>query len=232
MSVAGATASVESAPAAQRNGFTDSAANAAAICSMRRREMRDGSNMGSSSLSDEARCCETVVRLRLTRGWLRIAQTGGNDKGPDLCARGQEQAKAAISHSRSGHAQYDGDVSDGGLTSEAASKKLPWCSALGADPFACSNLISVEPRTRRISFMPLPTDPKALTLSRDLLQAFDNVNGGEHQGFRPAHAKGVMLTGTFHPSADAASLSRAPHLRGKTPVAVRFSDFAGIPTIP
>jgi catalase len=80
--------------------------------------------------------------------------------------------------------------------------------------------------------MPLPTDPKALAQSRDLLQAFDNVNGGEHRGFRPAHAKGVMLTGTFQASADASSLTRAPHLRGETPVTVRFSDFAGIPTIP
>ena len=79
--------------------------------------------------------------------------------------------------------------------------------------------------------MPLPTDPKALALSRDVLQAFDNVNGGQHHGFRPAHAKGVMLTGTFHASADAASLTRAPHMRGKTPVTVRFSNFAGILTV-
>jgi catalase len=80
--------------------------------------------------------------------------------------------------------------------------------------------------------MPLPTDPKALAQSRDVLQAFDNLNGGEHHGYRPAHAKGVMLTGTFQASADAASLTRAPHMRGHTPVTVRFSDFAGIPTIP
>ena len=40
--------------------------------------------------------------------------------------------------------------------------------------------------------MPLPTDEKALALSRDLLQAFDTLNGGEHSGFRPAHAKGVL----------------------------------------
>jgi catalase len=79
--------------------------------------------------------------------------------------------------------------------------------------------------------MPLPTDEKALALSRDLLQAFDNVNGGEHPGFRPAHAKGVMLTGIFKASPDAASLTRAPHAHGETPVTVRFSDFAGIPTV-
>ena len=79
--------------------------------------------------------------------------------------------------------------------------------------------------------MPLPTDEKALALSRDLLQAFDTVNGGEHPGFRPAHAKGVMLTGTFNASPDTISLTRAPHAQGETPVSVRFSDFAGIPTV-
>ena len=64
------------------------------------------------------------------------------------------------------------------------------------------------------------------------MQAFDDLNG-PHPGFRPAHAKGILLTGKFTPSADAMSLSRAPHLqRSSTPVTVRFSDFAGIPTIP
>lgn len=80
--------------------------------------------------------------------------------------------------------------------------------------------------------MPLPTDPEALQLSKDVLQAFDNVNGAVHRGFRPGHAKGIMLTGTFHASPDAATLTRAPHMRGTTPVTVRFSNFAGIPTIP
>jgi len=79
--------------------------------------------------------------------------------------------------------------------------------------------------------MPLPTDEKALALSRSLLEAFDDVNGGEHPGFRPAHAKGVMLTGVFKPTSEAATLTRAPHARGETPVTVRFSDFAGIPTV-
>jgi catalase len=43
---------------------------------------------------------------------------------------------------------------------------------------------------------------------------------------------GGMLTGTFTPFSEAASLTRAPHLhRNSTPVTVRFSDFAGIPTV-
>ena len=80
--------------------------------------------------------------------------------------------------------------------------------------------------------MPLTTDEKLLGLSRDVIAAFDKVNGGVHSGFRPAHAKGVLLTGTFTPSADASSLTRAPHIqRSSTPVSVRFSDFAGIPAV-
>jgi len=80
--------------------------------------------------------------------------------------------------------------------------------------------------------MPLPTDPKAVALSRDLLKAFDEVNGGEHAGYRPAHAKGIMLTGMFHPAPDASSLTRAPHGGRATPVTVRLSDFAGVPSVP
>jgi catalase len=75
-------------------------------------------------------------------------------------------------------------------------------------------------------------DPKS-TLVDDVIQAFDNVNGGVHPGFRPAHAKGILLTGTFTPSPGAGSLTRAPHIeRPSTPVTVRFSDFAGVPAIP
>ena len=80
--------------------------------------------------------------------------------------------------------------------------------------------------------MPLTTDEKLLALSRETIEAFDKVNGGVHPGFRPAHAKGILLRGTFTPSSEAASLTRAPHLhRNSTPVTVRFSDFAGIPTV-
>jgi catalase len=80
--------------------------------------------------------------------------------------------------------------------------------------------------------MPLPTDEKLIALSNDLLQQFETIFG-QHPGFRPAHAKGTMLTGTFTPLADAASLSRALHLnRPSTPVTVRFSNSTGLPLIP
>src|SRR5215470_12774691 len=80
--------------------------------------------------------------------------------------------------------------------------------------------------------MPLTTDQKMLALSRTIIDAFDKVDHGPHPGFRPAHAKGILLTGEFHPSPEAVGLTRAPHVqRVSTPVTVRFSDFAGVPTI-
>ena len=80
--------------------------------------------------------------------------------------------------------------------------------------------------------MPLPADERIVALSQDLLQVFDSIFGLQ-PGFRPAHAKGTLLTGTFTPSPGAASLTRAPHLnRPSTPVTVRFADSTGIPVIP
>jgi catalase len=80
--------------------------------------------------------------------------------------------------------------------------------------------------------MPLTTDEKLLALSRDVLKGFEKADGGIHPGFRPAHAKGILLAGLFTPSSDASSLTRAPHVtRHSTPVTVRFSDFAGIPSV-
>jgi catalase len=49
----------------------------------------------------------------------------------------------------------------------------------------------------------------------------------------PVHAKGQVLNGTFTPSAEAKSLSKAPHFSAaSTPITVRFSDSTGIPQIP
>ena len=80
--------------------------------------------------------------------------------------------------------------------------------------------------------MPLPNDEKLIALSQDLIQAFDTIFG-VHPGFRPAHAKGILLTGTFRPTPDAASLTRAPHMNSaSTPVSVRFSNSTGLPLIP
>jgi catalase len=80
--------------------------------------------------------------------------------------------------------------------------------------------------------MPLPQDQRVVALANDLLQQFDQLFG-LHPGFRAAHAKGLMLTGTFTPSSQAQSLTRAPHVvRASTPVSARFSDSTGLPQIP
>jgi len=69
-------------------------------------------------------------------------------------------------------------------------------------------------------------------LAQQLLDAFDQLQG-VHPGFRPAHAKGLMCSGVFTPSAEAAKLTRAPHAnRASTPVTVRYSDSTGLPNIP
>jgi len=80
--------------------------------------------------------------------------------------------------------------------------------------------------------MPLPSDERIVDLSRRLLEQLHSIYG-VHPGFRPAHAKGILLTGVFSPSVDAASISRAPHFtRPSTPVTVRFSNSTGLPQLP
>ncbi|MCI0624156.1 MAG: catalase family peroxidase [Acidobacteria bacterium] len=67
-----------------------------------------------------------------------------------------------------------------------------------------------------------------------LVDAFNSVNG-IHPGARANHAKGVILEGTFTPSASAASVSKAAHLqklKSPVPVTVRFSNGSGLPTVP
>src|SRR5271157_879029 len=66
-------------------------------------------------------------------------------------------------------------------------------------------------------------------------QLVDALNGvfGKHPGARAVHAKGIVLEGVFTPNPAAASLSNAPHFqKTPVPVTVRFSNFAGIPTLP
>jgi len=80
--------------------------------------------------------------------------------------------------------------------------------------------------------MPLPKDERVVALANNLLREFDLLFG-EHPGYRAAHAKGIMLSGDFTPSAGAGALTRAPHAtRPSTPVTVRFSNSTGLPQIP
>ena len=88
-------------------------------------------------------------------------------------------------------------------------------------------------KNERINIMANETvTPSKPSLAQQILDALDE-QFGLHPGFRPAHAKGLMCSGTFTPSGEAAKLTRAPHAgRPSTPVTVRYSNSTGIPTIP
>jgi catalase len=66
----------------------------------------------------------------------------------------------------------------------------------------------------------------------ELVDALNSIFGKQTHN-RAVHAKGIVLEGKFFPDPTAATLSKAPHFqKAATPLTVRFSDFAGIPTIP
>src|SRR6266702_2373051 len=98
---------------------------------------------------------------------------------------------------------------------------------------ACrTHCVPHPPHRKETSPMPLPSDERVVALANDLLQAFDQIFG-LHPGFRAAHAKGLMLEGTFTPAAGATALTRAPHItRPSTPVTVRCSNSTGLPELP
>jgi len=101
--------------------------------------------------------------------------------------------------------------------------------------------------------MPLPADAKVLETAEGLKNTLQGIFG-RHPGFRPgksplqsfpfstytsgkltmhaAHAKGILLKGTFTPTDKAKSLSKAQHFNNVTPVIARFSSSTGIPVIP
>jgi catalase len=66
-------------------------------------------------------------------------------------------------------------------------------------------------------------------------QAVDAANAffGRHSGSRALHAKGILCRGTFTPTPEAASLTRAPHFNGGSiPATFRFSNGSGNPHHP
>jgi len=79
--------------------------------------------------------------------------------------------------------------------------------------------------------MPLPTDDKVVETAHGLVNQLQTLFG-KHPGFRPAHARGVLVSGTFTPTAEAAALSKAYHLNNTVPITARFSSSTGIPQIP
>jgi catalase len=73
--------------------------------------------------------------------------------------------------------------------------------------------------------------------AQDKASAKDLVNAlhaafGEHHA-RAVHTKGVMFEGNFTPDPEAKTLTKEPIFAGDSlPVVARFSDFAGVPTVP
>ena len=83
-----------------------------------------------------------------------------------------------------------------------------------------------------VAFSPLSLAAQQPSLPQQIADVMVQLNGGVHAGFRFAHAKGVVVTGTFTPVPGAVSISKAAHLRGAAvPVTVRFSDGTGVPQI-
>jgi catalase len=75
--------------------------------------------------------------------------------------------------------------------------------------------------------------PAAKPVTEQLVDTMTKLAHGPYKGFRANHAKGIMAEGTFTPSAEAAGISKAPHLQSAaSPVLVRFSNATGVPTIP
>ena len=82
------------------------------------------------------------------------------------------------------------------------------------------------------SKMPLSTEDSTNDTAKGLYTAMRGAFGTPND-MRPAHARGILLTGTFTPTSTASSLSKAVHFTSSsTPITVRFSDSTGIPTIP
>src|SRR6202795_5146477 len=55
---------------------------------------------------------------------------------------------------------------------------------------------------------------------------------GPHPGVRPAHAKGIVCSGTFRATPDARRMSKAAHFQGQpVPAVIRFSNANGNPDV-
>jgi catalase len=67
------------------------------------------------------------------------------------------------------------------------------------------------------------------SLPEQIVDAIHEISG-RHEGTRAVHAKGVVCTGTFTATPEAASLTRAAHMQGDpVPVTARFSNGGGDP---
>jgi catalase len=90
--------------------------------------------------------------------------------------------------------------------------------------------LRIAPIVALLLAVPAAAAAQAKSLPEQIADAMVQTNGGIHPGFRFAHAKGLVLTGTFTPAPSAKTISRAAHLAGgPVPVIVRLSDGTGLP---
>ncbi|GLA37200.1 hypothetical protein AnigIFM63309_003769 [Aspergillus niger] len=79
--------------------------------------------------------------------------------------------------------------------------------------------------------MPPPEDPAVVEMSHEIVDTLHGIFGS-HPGKRPAHAKGILIHGTFDPTYEASRLSTAPHFNQICiPVIARLSSSTGLPDL-
>ena len=90
----------------------------------------------------------------------------------------------------------------------------------------------IAPLVALLLWAPAAAVAQAKSLPEQIADVMVQLNGGVHPGFRFAHAKGLVLTGTFTPAPSARTISKAGHLTGgPVPVTVRLSDGTGLPEV-
>src|SRR5262245_27463731 len=119
-------------------------------------------------------------------------------------------------------------------TPSCSRRPCSWTRRL--DRIRNTTMRSRHTRVATIAVLVLCTPAAAAAQTKSLPEQIADVmvrlNGGVHPGFRIAHAKGLVLTGTFTPAPSARTISKAAHLTGgQVPVTVRLSDGTGLPEV-
>lgn len=77
----------------------------------------------------------------------------------------------------------------------------------------------------------MATSPSVTSVVQQIVDA-QRAIAGPHPGFRTAHAKGIVCSGTFVAGPEAPRISKAAHFQGHAvPVTLRFSNGSGDPTV-
>lgn len=79
--------------------------------------------------------------------------------------------------------------------------------------------------------MPLSANDNTNEVASATVKQLQNIFG-KHPGYRPAHAKGLLVAGSWTPTEKAKVLSKAQHFNNPTTVTVRFSSSTGLPQLP